>query len=71
MRTTKCDKCGMETTVRNPKCKKWAERLVKTKEYIDLCPKCAEEYDTVKDGAWRVFNATLEAWLGCVTNEPS
>lgn len=70
MKTTTCSKCGISTTKRLPECAGWTSIYTpETKEYIDLCPKCSEKFEDVKHGAWNVFNATIEAWLGCVEKE--
>ena len=69
MRTTTCNKCGITTDIRNPRACGWTERVVSETEYVDLCPKCSTEFANVKESAWCAFNATIEAWLGCVSNE--
>ena len=72
MRTTTCNKCGIDTTARNPQCDGWRSNIIATgMGYIDLCPNCGKEYDKVRNAAWNTYEATIRSWLGCVTDEPS
>lgn len=62
MKKVICDKCGAEAEGRNVG---FLERMIDigSPRYIDLCPECTKEFDLVRGGAARTFNATVEAWL--------
>lgn len=66
MKKVICDKCGAEAEGR--KVAGFLERMIDIggPRYIDLCPECAKEFDQVRAGAARTFNATVDAWLRSV-----
>lgn len=66
MKKTICDRCGAEAEGRN---NGFSERLIEGSTYIDLCPSCVKEFDKVRAAAAATYNATITAYLKCVTQK--